>query len=464
MPPFQQTGLTMLGEAISGGARDYATRKMALDDEARRRQNQLADVASARAYETDTYKNRLQLQNQMEIAAGLIHEGLLSPQDVNNSEAVQRAFEEGRRRGLDKLYSDLLTMPGPDGKPLLDRSQMSDPAAIERAKSVYAQIQAKSNALKLEQPGNASASIDALATEASQVRQQLSVVEQRLAAPQPTPDPTAITNRALQLATEANAGKPPSRQQIDAMVPQATQEAGQLALQRWYQDKEDSKIQSQLLNARLNNIRQQQSDLTRTFSVAPRASSLAEPAVAPLAAPRSVEASPEQRQQALTQAIRAATGGNGGPPSAPAATAPGTAPLLQNPTQEPLIAAENTRITQGNLSAQNRALADPYNEALDNLQAVNQQIDDVRAGKPLVLMGGGDSPSTNRLTVERDPSMQAHQLSDLLIKQQAVQRDLEAKRRLMLGLPAAVTAPTISTPTSSAPAAYSKPDDWWQGN
>lgn len=463
MPPFQQTGLTMLGEAISGGARDYATRKLALEDEARRRGYQLSDIQSARDYETQSYKNRLQLQNQMEIAAGLIHEGLLSPQDVNNAEAVQRAFEEGRRRGLDKLYSDLLTMPGPDGKPLLDRSMMSDPAAIERAKAAYAQIQAKSNALKLEQPGNASASIDALTTEASQVRQQLSAVEQRLAAPQPAPDPTVITNRALQMATEANGGKPPSRQQIDAMVPQATQEAGQQALQRWYQDKEDSKVQYQLLNARLNNIRQQQSDLTRTFGVAPRASSLVEPAAPPVAA-RSVEASPEQRQQALTAAIRAATGGNGAPPPAPAATAPGTAPLLQNPTQEPLIAAENTRITQGNLSAQNRALADPYNEALDNLQSVNQQIADVRAGKPLVLMGGGDSPATNRLTVERDPSMQAHQLSDLLIKQQAVQRDLETKRRLMLGLPAAVTAPTVSTPNSSVPAAYSKPADWWMGN
>jgi hypothetical protein len=294
------------------------------------------------------------------------------------------------------------------------------------------------------------------------VRQTLAAVEAKLGEGTPSIDQQTVLNRALALAREAKGGKAPSQQEIQAMVGQATTEAQNAALQRWYQDKEDAKIQYQLLNARLNNIRQQQSDLTKTFGVAPRAATLAEPTVSAAPAARTAPASPEQRTAALTAAVRAATGQPPGGAQA-AAAGPTQAPLLANPTSDPIIARENESIGARNLSTQNKALADPYNLAMDELNAVNQQIASVRRGDPFVLQGGGmDSPRLDRLSVPRDGSMQAKALSDLLIKQQAVQRNLEEKRRAMLGLPAGVTAPTISTPEGSIPLEYAKPDNWWQ--
>jgi hypothetical protein len=489
----QQNGLTMLGEAISGASRDYLGRTRQLQDETRQRGNQLADeqrrrgqqledVDSARAYERSTYNRRradaltdvagtrtyederfrkqLDLQTQQGIALGLVHEGILAPGDINNPEAVARAFEVARTRGLDKLYGDLLTTPDASGKPLLDRSQMNDPAAIEAAKSALSKVRAETNRLAMDQPGNAATAVGDLAREAAQVRQQLAQVEQRLSAEAPKLDPVVVNNRALQLAKDANGGKTPSQQQIQAMVPQAQQEASQMALQQWYQDKEDAKIQYQILNARLNNLRSTQSDLTRTFQVAPKPSALQEPAPAAAPARGAQLASPEQMSAALAAAVRGAPGakppaGAGAPPVAQAAA------ILANPIDDPIIAQENQRRTQSNLSAQNKMLADPYNAALDELASIGKQIESVRAGAPL-LRQGPDEFGVG-LTVPRDPSMQASALSDLLIKQQAVQRAVEEKRRAMLGLPAGVTAPTVSDSQSSAPAAYAKPDDWWRG-
>lgn len=467
MPSNPQNGLTLLGEAINSGAHDYANRKLALEDEARRRQNQLADIASARAYEDTTYGRRRadtladqMTARQQDAALALVHEGLLAPADIGNAPAIAKAFEEAQRRGVDKLYTDLLTTPGPDGKPILDRANLNNPQAIEAAKTVLAQIKATAGKLQMEQPANAQATLDSLGAEGQQVRQQLAAVEAKLAETQPALDQQTVLNRALQLATDAKGGKTPSKQEIQAMVGQATQEAQTQALQRWYQDKEDSKIQYQILSSRLNNIRQQQSDLTKTFQIAPRASALVEPAA--VSAPvRPPEASPEQRQAALVGAIRAAAQPAGAPPPA-APGAPAQAAPLPNPIADPIIEAENQRIGQRNLSAQNSALADPYNNALDELAAVNQQIAQVRSGAP-VLRQGPDEFGAGAFTVQRDPSMQARALSDLLIKQQQVTRDLEAKRRAMLGIGAAATPPVLSNASGSAPAQFGRPDDWWQG-
>ncbi len=463
----QQNGLTMLGEAISRGAGDYANRKLALEDEARRRQNQLTDVASARAYEDQVYGRRRAdtladqtTARQQDAAMILVHEGLLAPGDIGDAQKIAAAYEVARQRGLDKLYVDLTTTPGPDGKPILDRSNLNNPDAIEAAKRVLAQIKATAGKLQMEQPANAQATLDSLGAEGQQVRQQLASVEAKLAETQPALNEQVVLNRALQLATDAKGGKTPSKQEIQAMVAQATQEAQTQQLQRWYQDKEDAKVQYQILNARLNNIRQQQSDLTKTFQIAPRASALVEPAAVSAPA-RGAEASPEQRQAALVGAIRAATQPAGAPP----APVPGNAPqaaALPNPIADPIIEAENRRINQRNLGAQNSALADPYNQALDDLASVNQQIAQVRSGAP-VLRQPADEFGAGAMTVQRDPSMQAKALSDLLIKQQQVTRDLEAKRRAMLGIGAAVTAPVLSNAAGSTPAEFGRPDDWWRG-
>lgn len=459
MPYPTQTGLTQLGEALSSAAVDYRDEKRKTDRESELRAQRLADVQSERAYEQSSFANRLQLSGQQDAALALIHEGLLSPTDLGNPQAIAAAYEVARQRGLDKLYSDLLTTPGPTGKPLLDRSQLNDPKAIEAAKSALGQIRATATKLQMEQPVNAQAAINSLNQEAQQVRGELARVEAKLAEGAPTIDNQTILNRALALAKEAKGGKAPSQQEIQSMVGQATAELQQQALQRWFQDKEDAKIQSQTLTARLNSIRAQQSDLTKTFQVAPGASSLQEPVVTP-GRPPALEASPEQRSAAITAAVRAAIG----PPApAPAAASPGApvmAAPLPNPTNEPMIEQENQRIQQSNLGRQNSSLADPYNAALDQMNAVKSEIAAVRGGAPLVMNGPDDLGRPVTIT---DPSLQARRLSDLLIKQQQVQRDLEAKRRLMLGLPAGDMTPVMSNAASSVPADYSKPDNWWQG-
>lgn len=467
MPTYPQVnGLTMLGEAISGGARDYANRRLQLEDEgrrrdqqlqdeARRRGQQLSDIQDTRTYEGERFKTNLDLQAKQDIVLGLVHEGLLAPADLGNETAVSRAFEVARVRGLDKLYNDLLTAPGPDGRPLLSRADLSNPEAIEAAKSAYAQVQASSKKLALDQPQNAVGALGDLTREAAQVRNRLAEVEAKLGEGQPTVNQAEVMNRALQLAREANGGKTPSQQQIQSMVAQAQQEASQLALQRWYQDKEDAKIQYQILNARLNNLRQAQSDLTKTFGVAPPAGLLAEPVAPPPQPARPIEASPEQRQGALTAAIRSAVG----QPEAAGPAGPGMQPALPDPIGDPMIQQENNRIAQRNLSAQNQLLADPYNQALDELGQVKAAIAQVRMGEPqntIPTPGGGMVFQTT------SPAQQAKRLSDLMVKQQAVERNLEAKRRLMLGLPAGVTAPTVSDPSSSVPAAYSRPANWWR--
>lgn len=429
-----------------GASQDYAQDKRRRDREAELRQQQLQDVSSQRdfqmALQDRTVQNDIKLQ--------LIHEGLLAPGDLNNPDAVMRAYGEARARGLDKLYNELLTTPDDNGKPLLLRADLSDPAKIESAKQRLAEVRTHENKFKLEQPKLAQAELTRLNGESQQVEQRLAEIEQRLSEPQPQPDPNEVMRQAIQniRGLKKDPNYTPSQAEIQAEVQNVLPQLQQRLDMRWYQDKQDASVQYQTLNARLQNISSQRRELESKFGVAPSPQPMTQPMTAPVSRTTRAPASPEQMAAAISAAIRSAA-------PAPAPTGPDAPPFAQT-FNDPVIEQANDTVMKSNAAAKKSQMQSELNSLLQDIQSTDESIKKAQAPDfpgfyPNPTSSFGDSEISfipDAYRAQSPPNLQdrAGTLVSLHNRRSELASRLSKLQAQLLGPAAAMTPPTISSP------------------
>ncbi len=423
IPQQQPVGLALLGNQLQAGAADYAARRdqerrraEMLTDEARRLNERRQDVDVARSVENTRFDRLRQLQ--------------MSDEQRRRGEGLDDA---AKKAALDARFAALQTAAS---RGLFDIQQIGNIAAEDAALSQLQGQVAKDVEFSRGQPANAQARLQELTLAEQAVTGKMAEVERRLSA-QPTIDQSEVMRTAVQMATQANGGKTPGRDKIQEALPDAMAKAQNDAQVRWWQDKQDAQVQYQLLNSQLNTIRQQQSNLTSTFHVAPSAAALSPgAAVAPSAAPvtptpggRPLQSfidelnkmlPPPPAENPQSQAIQDTTRALS---TAPASAAP---LLRQGRTQ--LLSGEYEKL-DAPVMATEAKLADVQNK----LQALQTGVNPFQSVAP--------SP------MDFNPAATSEFMTNLLIQEQALQRQLEqdrakrsgAKTGLLSGIPAVNT-------------------------
>lgn len=112
--------------------------------------------------------------------------------------------------------------------------------------------------------------------------------------------------------------------------------------------------------------------------------------------------------------------------------------MIENPTNEPLIAAENQRRESSVLGVQQEERRDEYGAAMDQRNALRELLSWVRGGSAQAI-AAATNPAGGYIPGQVDPSLQAATIADLLRRQAAQEQELEAARRRMLWLQSPVT-------------------------
>ncbi len=421
-----QTGLSQLGRVLLSTADDYANRQNRLTDEARERSQRLQDIASQRQYETGQYDKirALQLADEQRRR----QESLT---DAGSREALQTRFnmlQEALKRGI------------------IDASKIGkDQAAEDAAIQVLSQQLAKESQFAESQPGAAQARLAELTQQEQAITQKMASVEARLSA-QPTIDPAMVNAAAMQIATQMNGGKTPSREQIAAALPDAQRQAQERALQQWYTDKEDARVQFAILSNQLNTIRQQQGDLVRTFKVAPGASPSPLVPVAPAASSTSSPSPGGSPIAGFINVLNGALDQRGLTPSPSVSS--GDTPTLRDVTSAltmaPAASAPLLRQSRTNL------LADEYAKLDAPLNNINRQLADVQQQMQLVQSGRSPWQGVDQGAFPGTAQVQGEVLTRLLQQQAMLLRQQQEAARLR-GQGKTSLLSTINTPSYSMP-------------
>lgn len=419
------TGLTMLGQTLLNAGTDYAAEKRKTADEQRLRSEHLSDVASQRQYEQQNFDKVRAIQ--------------LSDEQRRRIEAVDdlktRAALEARFKLLNEAQA----------RGLIDAGSLGNQSLEDAAIHAISQQLAKESSFQQEQPANAAARLAELGQSEQLLTRKLAEVESRLSA-QPTIDQAAVQRAAIEMATQMNAGKPPSREQIQQAYPDALAKAQQQATLEWYQTKSDAQIQQQLLTSQLNTIRAQQANLTSTFKVAPTASPLVQ---APPATPAATSAPASGGGlQGFLQQLNAST-----PQPAPSSGSSLTLGDVSAAMQSaPPSAIPQLRQTRTNLLADQYAnLDDPMLNTQAKLADVQQKLARVQSGQN-PFQGVTPGP----LTVS--PQSQGEYVTRLILQQGALQRQLQQEKQARgQGKAGLLSGLQINTPAFSAPQPAASP-------
>lgn len=419
------TGLTMLGQTLLNAGTDYAAERRKTADEQRLRSEHLSDVASQRQYEQQNFDKVRAIQ--------------LSDEQRRRIEAVAdlktRAALEARFKLLNEAQA----------RGLIDAGSLGNQSLEDAAIHAISQQLAKESSFQQEQPANAAARLAELGQSEQVLTRKLAEVESRLSA-QPTIDQAAVQRAAIEMATQMNAGKPPSREQIAQSMPDALAKAQQQATLEWYQTKSDAQIQQQLLTSQLNTIRAQQANLTSTFKVAPTASPLVQ------ASPAAPAATPAPASggglQGFLQQLNAGT-----PQPAPAAGSSLTLGDVSTAMQSAAPSAlPQLRQTRTNLLADQYAnLDDPMLNTQAELADVQQKLARVQSGQN-PFQGVTPGPFTV------SPQSQGEYVTRLILQQGALQRQLQQEKQARgQGKAGLLSGLQINTPAFSAPQPVASP-------
>lgn len=507
--PQDQTGFD-LAQVFQQGAAGYVQqqqqqrlRAQQLADEATARQNQLSDVQSARDYKDQTdataraydrtdfdYRQaaneratQMHEKGELKIAVtqALVNNGYLSPDKIDDPASVAAAWSAASHDGLIAKYSDLVN----HGYLTIDK--IGDPQAVADAQGKAASASTSTYQAGLESKSNA----QTLASEVSAQHQKTLAALQQVEAEatkdpeQVTPDPQAVANLAAQLARQANKpGAALTPQMIAEQQPAAEQ---QLREQGMYQQQQRTAQAKAILPALQRQAASEDTRLTQfeklgVFADPGDPAASGAPAAGPALAQPGGPPAASAQQAAFAALTKKPLGAPGSAPYAgvgapPPPTPPALAPL-PNPTGAPVIATENaSRAAQAqNLGAQawQKNLANPYDDSLDKIADLKQQIAAVSRPDYQTNPTPGHTPQS--------PSDQAKDLSDLLAQLSIEQQKLEMRRKAMLGITATggqtgpmtvgmpqtgspSAAPAFSDPSGSAPvpAAASAGPDWWGG-
>jgi hypothetical protein len=113
--------------------------------------------------------------------------------------------------------------------------------------------------------------------------------------------------------------------------------------------------------------------------------------------------------------------------------------MIENPTNEPIIAQENARRQQTVFSAEQNERRDAYGNAMDQRDNLRSLITGVRSGDPSAVAMGTGNLMGGYIPGQVDPALQAATLAELLRRKAAQDQELEAARRRMLWLQSPVT-------------------------
>lgn len=477
-PPPPITGYSNLGAALAQGANDY-----------RLRSQQLEDIGSSRTYETaeNTRRNQQELQNRLTLQkegnreAGiqiLINEGLLNAADRDNPDAQNQARARFQELGLDRNYAELFNTVNPrTGAALLTHDQATDLAAVRSARNELSAIKgavgartAQTNLLEDEAKRQTliggQAEADRQLAEDKALNDQVAVLNTELSRPTPAVTQSDILSRAREMWLIANPGKkaPTDTSKLVNEIGAATKELQDARLL-------DAQERHGQINQQIALIKQQQianaqvraKSGSQGFYASPTA---AAPAPGSLLTPDSVKmptVAPAGSGLSFLDKFKSVQ--NPGDATSPP-PAPNT--LIDNPTNNPVIAAGNQAMQdQGKV-----ALQTAYNQAIQDRDSIDQQL--TSTATPFAANAGTD-PTSRVLMAVSDPGPigRAQTTSDLLKQRAAADAKVKALQVQLQGaVPAAVTAPVINTPTSSTPTpAFATPPlsapptgQWWQAS
>ncbi len=347
------TGPEQLGAAISHAGERYAATKRQDQLLDRARAEQLADVASNRAYAAERYDierfNRLSDQQKLAaqqirqaMVAEAVREKLISLNEIDDEAKVVAAVEEMGRRGLLTKYQKLIETG------VLKVADVQNPLAVDTAMQTEADTTAKLVAQGREQMDLQQKDFTRLRQEEAEIQRQVKALTDDL---QKTADyvPSAaeIANAALALAWPMAKDKKngPSKEELEAQRPTAIQQLREAGMQNAMIERQMKTVQLNALYQQLQAIKANTQEYIRkgigpsVMTEAPAAAPTPSAVPAPTAS-----ASPMQSFQEMLSA-RAA------PAPAPAATpvaaqTPGLAPvasikgvLQRAPTGEQLVQA-----------------------------------------------------------------------------------------------------------------------------
>lgn len=386
------TGLTQLGQALAGGARDYANIQLSRQAEERENQRRVDALAEQRGY----------------------------ADSVDARERARQLEDEERRRGqrVEDVTLDVLIKEG-----WLNPAQANDAAAVRAAATArqerFSQEQSRSAAL----PGRLQVEADLLAERDAELARAERELSAKLSEPEPgPPNAQEVMNLALRMTGKPN----PSQQEIAANMEAAAEQIQNQRLQRWFQEQQEAKVQIPLL-------RSQRADITRNLTfmfqqgITPNRSPsavLSEPAL-PSTPPRSGNpmASFAQELDGLLQQRQIDT-------ARPAEISPVQAAL-------PMAQGQDRQLLEQELGRQSAAdwtqtKAEPFNAAADKREGILRRLQMVRSGQPVsstyaTLAGPVMAPQPTE-------QQKARELASLLIELQQADKEEQDARRSMFGI------------------------------
>ena len=480
-PPPPITGYTALGNAVNQGSRDNMIRQLQLQDEERQRANQSteADRASSRLLENqkaiEDYRNR---------EAGirvLINEGLLMESQRSDEVAIETARKAFAASARGKMYGELFNTPDENGQPLITREEAMDPAKVQAAENRLSQIKSKQanqtlglanmelEAKKKGLIGGQAAANRSLQAE-TKLNERIDRLTNELNSPVPPVTEGEILNLARNLWLQNHPGEkmaPTDSAKLSAEIGQATQDlqtARYMAAkeERDLKNQEISILRQQLISGTMLNAKYASGNFYADETTPPPQSGLASISgqTQPLSAQSGSTRSFLERAAAIQDPSQAS---NPPPPSGQ---------LIDNPTNNPTIAAGNAQLQ----SQQKKQLQSELNAAIVEGQQIEQQLQEASTGVRPGSRGIFQAPNLGGFGY--DPSsigqVEAAQITSNTLKAKAMNdAKIKALQAQLVGpVVATATPPAINTPTSftSTPAfatptgllSQSQTPQWWQ--
>lgn len=469
-------------------------RQQELDDAGTRRQNELADIQSNRAYtderddkehafqesEFDHHQAAIEKASALHrkdelkdhITEMLVNGGFLDPDRVDDPASVKAAWSAARRDGTLQKYSDLIN----HGYLAIDK--IGDPQAVADAQAKAAKAStAAYGAAAAQKAAAAGAAGDVssqIAAETAKIAQIEDATRQAAMVASQPPSQASVIKAATALASQtARVPGHPSQAEIQAQIPQAQATLKQQNEENAMQADQQAKIliaPHQRILASLST-RAGQFEKAGIFAN-PEDSAPAAPDATPALAPATggfsqnaaaLRAKLVGGQPAPGTPAPAATPGS--PVGAPPSPTPAALQPLPGGASEPLIQQENQRRAAAAQTASGadwqKNLANPYDDTLDQIQQLTELANNLR------------NPPAVRGEIPQDPDQRAQQLAEVNAKLAALQAQLQIKKRKMLGLNSAQTLGMPATGSATAVPALSNADGstptpppataWWGG-
>lgn len=487
-------GWADLGAALDQGAQGYVSqqeklklRQQQLEDEARRRTQQLQDVQSARDY-TDTrdaasrtadlqdFSARSQIQEQFaklrqsgelwdKITTALKDEVGLDPQyiGVNPNDpdtqrtnpagvaAVKAAIEKSKQTFNEKTHISLYeTFMDQLANGELNPSEIDDPKARDAA--LVKTIARKKAALAASQDkqANTNAYVNQLYSQYQDTLTRLQEAEADAASDpgQATPDAATVRKAAIDAALQANpklTRNDLTEKLIADQMPAATQKATD---DLRYAQQMKLQAAKQIIPALTRQVAQEESALAvyGKQGTNPTVVSGGGGSSSPASVLSPTSTAPNLDVQGAAIAALAGkgppAGATGAPPptqvlqqpsagGAPPAPTPASLQALPNQNNDALIAQENQRrqaaAQQASAGKWQTNLANPYDETLDQIQQLTQYANVLR------------NPVATRGETPMSPQDRATTLAQVRAKLSALQTQLLQRKRKMLGVPDGAT-------------------------